>query len=361
MKNDMEIFAYNKIERDYSKEYSELVISLRSLFNLTREIESPLLCELKPTIVLCIKWKFDYLSKTHESPFLLKSDIDYWISILEMLKKLSKQNWFKTLQLGDEQNIWKRTKEAFNFMWPRNTQGHDFDRSKEIAEKRLSQIISMMENGTEQITNKEIFDSGCGPGRYLDVLIQYNPLKCVGLDSGKEITEVTRKRFSSYSNVEIIRDDCASLPVDDNSFDFVLSNGVLHHLPNPMEELVKEHARIVRPGGYFFIFIAGKGGLELEIWKFMREFLYDIPVEVLFKRFSEKIISLRLQGLLDHSYGEYQQTNRTDLERWLSNSFSEIQRVPGIKGLDVTEEVFKDDLFFKYRFGCGNLRYLCRK
>tara|TARA_Y100000294_G_C8488079_1_gene309626 strand:- start:381 stop:662 length:282 start_codon:yes stop_codon:yes gene_type:complete len=93
----------------------------------------------------------------------------------------------------------------------------------------------------------------------------------------------------------------------------------------------------------------------------MREFLYDIPVEVLFKRFSEKIISLRLQGLLDHSYGEYQQTNRTDLERWLSNSFSEIQRVPGIKGLDVTEEVFKDDLFFKYRFGCGNLRYLCRK
>jgi len=67
------------------------------------------------------------------------------------------------------------------------------------------------------------------------------------------------------------------------------------------------------------------------------------------------------RGLLDHSYGEYQQTERHDLERWLTKHFSDVKRVTGIKGLDVTEELYANDIYFPYRFGSGNLRYLCRK
>ncbi len=361
VKNESEIKAYNKIERDFSLEYKDLKSSLDNLLILAKNIESPLLRVMKPTILLSIKWKFDYLAKTRESLFLLKTDIDYWTDTLKMLKNLSMQDWFECSQVNKKDDVWLRTKEAFNFMWPRNTKGESFSKFSKMAQLRMSQIISLMDCEEKNIKNWNIFDSGCGPGRYINALLKYNPLKCIGMDSGGDIVDATRKRFADYPNVEIKLGDCSSLPEDDRSCDFVISNGVLHHLPNPMEDLIKEHSRIVKPGGYFFIFIAGEAGLELEIWKFMREFLYDIPLEVLYDVFSEKISDMRLQGMLDHGYGEYQQTNRCSMEQWLSNSFSEIQRVSGIEGMDVTEEIFKDDLYFKYRFGSGNLRYLCRK
>ena len=159
----------------------------------------------------------------------------------------------------------------------------------------------------------------------------------------------------------MVQGSCDSLPLKDNSADLVISAGVLHHLPNPMEELIMEHARVIKKNGYFFVFIAGKGGLELKVWEFMRKFLNTIPIDALYKYFDGIINPLRLQGLLDHGYGEYQETDREKLEKWLENHFREIRRVPGISGLDVTEEIYSNDIYFKYRFGTGNLRYLCRK
>ena len=57
--------------------------------------------------------------------------------------------------------------------------------------------------------------------------------------------------------------------------------------------------------------------------------------------------------------------NKLDTLLKLSNKLSspllDIKRVPGIEGLDVTEEIYANDIYFPYRFGTGNLRYLCRK
>jgi ubiquinone/menaquinone biosynthesis C-methylase UbiE len=226
---------------------------------------------------------------------------------------------------------------------------------------RLKQIIDLIEGREKFIENSIIIDSGCGPGRYTDVLSEYNPHKIIGIDSGKDIITENRKRFSKNHNIEMIHGFCDNLPLEDNSTDLVISAGVLHHLPDPMEKLIVEHARVIKENGYLFIFIAGKGGLELKIWEFMREFLKGIPINKLHKYFDGTVNPLRLQGLLDHGYGEYQQTDRTELEKWLKNHFREIKRVPGIEGLDVTEEIYANDIYFPYRFGTGNLRYLCRK
>jgi hypothetical protein len=71
--------------------------------------------------------------------------------------------------------------------------------------------------------------------------------------------------------------------------------------------------------------------------------------------------ALRLQGIVDHMYGEYQQADRLEFEEWCRPLFKKIQRVPGIAGLDVTPEVYADDPYFTARFGTGHLRYLCFK
>tara|TARA_Y100000310_G_C20661500_1_gene805048 strand:- start:524 stop:1615 length:1092 start_codon:yes stop_codon:yes gene_type:complete len=361
LERQSEIFAYKFLKKDFSQDQSRLDESLDHLLELSLRLSSPLLRELKPSIAFNIKWKFDYLAKTGESPFLLRHDLDYWTNILRMLDDLSTHNWFTKGEDSKNIDIWNRTKDAFNFMWPQNTIGDNYEVSKKMASLRLEQIIDMIDGAEQFIENSIIVDSGCGPGRYVDVLNRYNPKRIIGVDSGKDIIAANRKRFSINQNIEMIQSSCDNLPLDNNYADFVISAGVIHHLPNPIEELITEHARIVKKNGYLFIFIAGTGGLELSIWKFMRQFLYDVTVDELFNRFNKKISSLRLQGLLDHSYGEYQQTERHDLERWLTKHFSDVKRVTGIKGLDVTEELYANDIYFPYRFGSGNLRYLCRK
>lgn len=43
------------------------------------------------------------------------------------------------------------------------------------------------------------------------------------------------------------------------------------------------------------------------------------------------------------------------------NEFLKLEKISGINGADVTRETFKNDKFFKTRFGSGNLRYLSKK
>tara|TARA_B100000315_G_scaffold253674_1_gene293000 strand:+ start:13876 stop:14967 length:1092 start_codon:yes stop_codon:yes gene_type:complete len=357
-----EIFAYGHLEMDLSSENEQLINSLNLLVDVSEKISSPLLRMLKPIIALSIKWKFDYLAKTSQSPFLLQQDLDYWIDNLKMLSGLSKQNWFELKGHEDESDdLWESTKKTFNFIWPRNVQGAVFDDSKKMAMLRLEQIFSMMDGGKKFLKNKIIIDSGCGPGRYTDCLLLVNPKKIIGVDSGDDIIIENCKKFLNNKNVEMKHGFCDNLPIEDNYADFVLSVGVLHHLPNPMDELIAEHARILKNDGYIFIYLHSNQGLELKIWEFMRKFLSDIPVSKLFETFAGKISHLRLQGLLDQGKAETQHIDRGNLEKWLRKHFCEIQRVPGIEGLDVTKEIYENDIYFPYRFGTGNLRYLCRK
>jgi hypothetical protein len=67
--------AYERITPDWSERYRQLESSLDGLLDAARQAESPLLRTMKPTIAVALKWKFDYLAKTYESPFELEADV----------------------------------------------------------------------------------------------------------------------------------------------------------------------------------------------------------------------------------------------------------------------------------------------
>ncbi len=63
------------------------------------------------------------------------------------------------------------------------------------------------------------------------------------------------------TNVDAIKCDVTDLcEFADGSFDFVASHGVLHHTNNCLRGL-KEHFRIVKPGGTLWLYLYGDGGL----------------------------------------------------------------------------------------------------
>lgn len=58
-------------------------------------------------------------------------------------------------------------------------------------------------------------------------------------------------RASLASSIEIERVDAKSLPYASGSFGCVISNSILHHIPEPLPVL-KEMMRVIQPGGWLF-------------------------------------------------------------------------------------------------------------
>jgi ubiquinone/menaquinone biosynthesis C-methylase UbiE len=354
--------AYERIAPDHREASRRLESSLDELLAVARQAESPLLRAMKPTIAISLKWKFDYLCKTLESPFELQQDVDYWIRQLRVIARLGAEGWFASDPSSNDgaKDPWKRTAQGFDLGWTTTTEGERFEALKKIAQDRMDQIIHML-GGPAYFKGKEILDSGCGPGRYVDIMRRLDPKRIVGMDQGTRLVSVVRERFKDDPRVTIEQGTAEKLTYPAESFDVVFSNGVIHHTPADLETMLKDHARVLRRGGVMFIMLVGKGGLELKMWEWVRGFLYDVPLEEMLAALKDKVSPFRLQGIVDHMYGEYQQTARDTFEGWCKGLFARIERVAGIDGLDVTPEIYADDPYYAPRFGSGHLRYLCFK
>lgn len=62
------------------------------------------------------------------------------------------------------------------------------------------------------------------------------------------------EKCKNYSNCHVIKADLMNLPFADNSFDYIHSDGVLHHTPNTKLAMKALYDK-VRPGGIFWFYI----------------------------------------------------------------------------------------------------------
>ncbi len=92
----------------------------------------------------------------------------------------------------------------------------------------------------------EIFDWGCGKGQFT-YLLQKIGLQVTSADVNPEEGELLLGQPTVALTHPYL------LPFEDQSFDVVLSVGVLEHVPQEVDSL-KEIHRVLRPGGLFFCF-----------------------------------------------------------------------------------------------------------
>jgi len=92
-------------------------------------------------------------------------------------------------------------------------------------------------------------DLGCGDGKLTSILLSLTGERSlVGVDLDPLETEAAA-RFPFYQAVHTAPGD--AIPEPDASFDFVISNSVLEHIPN-LEPVIAEVGRLLKPGGQFF-------------------------------------------------------------------------------------------------------------
>ena len=97
-----------------------------------------------------------------------------------------------------------------------------------------------------------VVDIGCGAG--MDLLLAAQAVgpdgRAIGVDMTEAMAERARAGATSrdLANVEVRLGDAMSLPIEPQSVDVVISNGVLNLVPDKTKA-VREIARALKPGG----------------------------------------------------------------------------------------------------------------
>lgn len=94
-----------------------------------------------------------------------------------------------------------------------------------------------------------LLEGGCGRGQHVAALARAG-YACVGLDSAPQ-TVASIQRVAPQLDVR--EGDVRSLPFADASFDGYWSIGVIEHFWDGYASILAEAARVLRPGGYFFL------------------------------------------------------------------------------------------------------------
>tara|TARA_Y100000739_G_C20548526_1_gene437071 strand:- start:89 stop:1156 length:1068 start_codon:yes stop_codon:yes gene_type:complete len=313
------------------------------------------------TIATEIALIVDHSIKTKEHPEKVIHRLNFINERLDLLEKYEKEDYFLNIEKNDyhKNNFWDIAREGFNFMWPKTTfKNDDFQDSCKMATERLNQIFDIAD--INPLNLNYLLDVGCGPARYLYASKKFNSnINLTGVDTGESILSINRKR-KELTGINFIHDDVLCKTID-NKYSMLICNGVAHHTGVPLKKIIHRHSELIDKNGYYFIFVYGYAGYELKTWKFLQETVGKYNKTEVYSFWSSMINPLRVQGLMDHTYGVFYETKREEIELELENNFSSIKRIPGIYGLDVTEEIYSNDEYFDVKCGTGNLRYVAFK
>lgn len=127
------------------------------------------------------------------------------------------------------------------------------------------------------IDSKKIFggarclDAGSGSGRGSILMLDAGAASVTAVDISARNIESTRRNVDIFGGkVETHLANLAELPFDDASFDVVWCNGVVMVTAHP-DRCLAELARVLKPGGWFWLYVYGAGGAYWYIINAIRE------------------------------------------------------------------------------------------
>ncbi len=100
-------------------------------------------------------------------------------------------------------------------------------------------------------TGAKVLDIGCGGGFFAEKLVSLD-LAVTGIDPSEPSIEAAREHATETGlNITYEAAPGEKIPFADHSFDIVCCCDVLEHV-NDLEQVVKESARVLKPGGIYF-------------------------------------------------------------------------------------------------------------
>lgn len=106
----------------------------------------------------------------------------------------------------------------------------------------------------EKVINKDsyILDIGCGTGRWSKYLS--SKVGFIEAIDPSNAVFAANKLLENINNIRITKASVDNIPFEDNTFDFAMSIGVLHHIPDT-QQAMKDAVKKVKIEGYFYCYL----------------------------------------------------------------------------------------------------------
>ncbi len=166
----------------------------------------------------------------------------------------------------------------------------NYDRTREPAGMEI--IIGCMAQTPVPLDRAMVLDAGCGTGSYSQALLPHvGRIEAVDLNEGmlaaarQKLAQAEKEGRVSFHSARI-----DELPFENDTFDGVMINQVLHHLPDDASEGFPEHrkvfeefARVLKPGGVLTVNTCSQQQLRDGYWYYA---LIPQAAETLRRRFA---------------------------------------------------------------------------
>jgi ubiquinone/menaquinone biosynthesis C-methylase UbiE len=102
----------------------------------------------------------------------------------------------------------------------------------------------------------QVLDVGTGTAQIpIEIVRRRSDLQIVAIDLSREMLklgQINLERAGVTASIRLEFVDAKQLPDADSSYDAVISNSIIHHIPEPLQSL-REMVRVLRPGGILFV------------------------------------------------------------------------------------------------------------
>jgi len=137
--------------------------------------------------------------------------------------------------------------ESFSFEWK-------IHRKTQMVDSQNHDTVNSFHSRTgfsaEELQDRLVLDAGCGVGRYMSVASRYGA-EVIGVDLSYSVDQAMQN-VGHDSKCHIVQGDLTSLPFRENTFDYLFSLGVLHHMPDSHMGF-KALVPYLKPGGHMAV------------------------------------------------------------------------------------------------------------
>lgn len=237
-----------------------------------------------------------------------------------------------------------------------------FEEAKNLLETRLRKNDIEIAN----IENLVLLDQGCGGGRYTTAWKLLGVNKAVGIDFSDLGLSDAKSRIvlAGIDDIEFVKGSVLDMPFEDETFDIVYSNGVLHHTED-WKKGIKEQLRVLKSGGIGWQYlIESPGGIFWDSIEILRAIMKDVN-----KKYAQEVLrSLgipmnRVFYMLDHVMVPINTrlTSEQIIEELEKNGACNIRRLSRGTDFDRVEAIYNKIPFAKEKFGIGENRFIFSK
>ncbi len=199
--------------------------------------------------------------------------------------QLKKYNEYFEKSLKLDKNF-RHTQKSFSSEWSDLKNG---DRAwGRSPEERLNEFVQRLDVNLDRIQNKKILDAGCGHGE-IEIALAGQKVELFAVDLSFSVDDIHRRISISETNaiIHLVQANIHYLPFKDDCFDYIFSDGVLHHTPDTKKgfEII---SKTLKPGGRSFIMVYSydhKNKLDILIDRFIKLnkwFFNNLPHRILY-------------------------------------------------------------------------------